>query len=152
LSKTNADDFAADRLIDGVEIGKCLKRLEEVAKRNDPAPETSVSQSPGSPYDSIVQQYTTELNSEGITRAKPTRMVDIAQSLKMTEEYECVNKLCSKFVHPTAWSLFTAESGAARFPEAGEIFFVCGAQYFASVFAEFLPHIRRWGLHHKPAA
>jgi hypothetical protein len=50
-----------------------------------------------------------------------------------------MNKICSEFVHPTAWSLFTADIGSERFPEARGVFYGCGAQYFAAVFAEIAP-------------
>jgi hypothetical protein len=60
-----------------------------------------------------------------------------------------MNQVCSKFVHPTAWSIFTAEFGSARFREGSEIFYITGAQYFSIAIAEIMPHIRKYGLKHK---
>jgi hypothetical protein len=48
--------------------------------------------------------------------------------------------------------LFTADIGSARFPEARDIFYGCGAQYFATVCVEITAHIKNWGLKYKPSA
>ena len=139
-SKANADEFAADRLIDGQEIGTSLKTLE-------------LHLNPGltaSAFDSVIERFGKQMSEEGITRSKYLSARRIADQTDMTEEYETINKVCSKFVHPTAWSLFTADIGSERFPEARDIFYGCGAKYFATIFAEIAPHIRKWGLRHKP--
>jgi hypothetical protein len=152
LSKTNAVAFASDRLIDAVEIGKCLKRLAGSLKAwvdsTDQSPDV-LSAATLIDYDEIIQQFTTELQRAGVKREKPKKIADVARELQRVDDYEAMNKLCSKFVHPTSWSLFTAEAGSARFPDAGELFMMCGAQYFSAVFAAILPHYRKWGLRHK---
>jgi hypothetical protein len=139
-SKANADEFAADRLIDGREIGVYLKKLE--LHLNPKLTESA--------FDSVIERFTKQMSDEGITRAKYHKAKEVARQVGMLEEYDTTNKVCSKFVHPTAWSLFTADIGSERFPEARDVFYGCGAQYFATIFAEMAPHIRKWGLRHKP--
>lgn len=65
-------------------------------------------------------------------------------------QYNTENKVCAKFVHPTAWSLLTADAGPGRFPDARDLLYGCGAQSFATIFSELKIHIDKWGLHHRP--
>ncbi len=88
--------------------------------------------------------------AEGITQTKFLNTGQLAGAVGMKEDYETMNQVCSKFVHPTAWSILTEDIGSERFPDADELFYTCGAQYFATVMAEIMPHIRQWGLRHKP--
>ena len=103
-----------------------------------------------STLDAVIDSFTRQMSDEGITRTKFLAIRDLAEQVGMLEVYDTMNKVCSKFVHPTAWSLLTADIGSARFPEARDILYGCGAEYFMTVFAEIAPHIRKWGLHHKP--
>jgi hypothetical protein len=139
-SKANADEFVADRLIDASQIGTSLKKLELYLN-----PKLKVSA-----FDVMIEKFATQMRDEGITRTKYRTARELAEQVGMLEEYETMNKVCSKFVHPTAWSLFTADLGSLRFPDARDVFYGCGAQYFAMVFAEIAPHVRKWGLRHKP--
>jgi hypothetical protein len=100
--------------------------------------------------DEIIDKYTKLLAQEQVSRRRPLKVVELARSVDLGDAYDGMNKLCSKLVHPTAWSLFTAEVRSERFPEVSEIFLVYGAQYYAMVLAEFRPHVRQWGLRHKP--
>jgi hypothetical protein len=139
-SKKNANEFAADRLIDGLQIGVALKKLEMHLN-----PEVKES-----PYDKMIDSFSSQMTDEGITRTKFLEVRKLAEQVEMLDEFETINKVSSKFIHPTAWSLLTADIGAERFPEARDLFFAYGALYFATVFAEVRPHIRKWGLRHKP--
>ncbi len=154
LSETNATEFAVDRLIDAVEIGTALKKLQdlinkEINTEGAPVAGMQIHESPVG-ADQIIDKYTRMLDQEKVLRRRPLKMPDLARSVGLIEEYEGMNKLCSKLVHPTAWSLFTAEVGSERFPEVSEIFLVYGAKYYTMVLAEFVPHVRQWGLRHKP--
>ena len=141
-SKANADEFAADRLIDGLQIGISLRKLELHLN-----PELTVSA-----LDDLIERFEKQMSDEGITRVTYQTARELAKRVDMSEDYETLNKVCSKFVHPTAWSLFTADIGSARFPEARDIFYGCGAQYFATVCVEITAHIKIWGLKYKPSA
>jgi hypothetical protein len=139
-SRRNADEFAADRLIDGLQIGTSLKKL---ALHLNPDLTAST-------FDTLIDRFAKQMSDEGITRTKYLSTRQLAEQVGMLEEYDTMNKLCSKFVHPTAWSLFTADIGSDRFPDARDVFYGCGAQYFATVFAEVTLHIKKWGLRHAP--
>ncbi len=139
-SKANADEFAADRLIDGLQIGNSLKRLELYLN-----PELTTSA-----LDPVIEKYAKQMRDEGIARTTFRPVRDLAKQVGLLDHYETMNKVCSKFVHPTAWSLFTADIGSERFPEARDVLYGCGAEYFATIYAEIAPHIKKWGLRHKP--
>lgn len=138
-SKANAYEFAADRLIDGKQIGICLKKLE---RSLNPNLKTSA-------FDEVIGTFARQMTNEGITRNRFLNMRDLARQVGLRDEYETMNQVCSKFVHPTAWSIFTAEFGSARFHEGSEIFYITGAHYFSIAIAEIMPHIREHGLKHK---
>jgi hypothetical protein len=140
MSKENAKDFAEARLIDGLEIVKSLKKLE-------------LFQNPildPSSFEPLIDNFTQQIIKEGITRTRFLGTSELAGQVGMQETYETMNKVCSKFVHPTSWSILTSDIGSARFPEARDLLFLCGAEYFAMVHAEIIPHIKKWGLHHAP--
>lgn len=153
LSEQNASEFAVDRLIDAVEIGIALKKLQDLINREIAADGGTLAGQPmrESPIgaDQIIDKYTKLLDMEQVSRRRPLKMIELARKVGLGDAYDGMNKLCSKLVHPTAWSLFTAEVGSERFPEVSEIFLVYGAQYYAMIFAEFLPHVRQWGLRHE---
>jgi hypothetical protein len=155
LSPENAAEFAGDRLIDGLQIGVALRKLEEDARKarlSAPDGNHDGLQSQNDPFDAdpIIEEFTKQLEDAGVSRRTPLRMNDLAKVVDLKDEYEAMNKLCSKLVHPTAWSLFTADVGSKRFSGASEIIFTCGALYASMVYGEFLPHLRKWGLHHRP--
>jgi hypothetical protein len=138
-SAQNATEFAEDRLLDGQEIAVLLGTLERW--ETSPAHPTSL--------DPIIDQYAQQMKAEGVTRKKFHRVSDIAKGA-LKKEFDTMNKLCSKFVHPSAWSLLTADRGPERFPQASEILFVYGVTNFMRVCAAFMPHIRQYGLRPKP--
>jgi hypothetical protein len=69
---------------------------------------------------------------------------------RLGSEYDVLNKVSSKMVHPTAWAILSADQGPERFAEACEILYIHGAKNLAIVAAQFMPHIRSHGLKHKP--
>jgi hypothetical protein len=138
-SKGNLRKFAEDRLIDGYQIARLLFEMEEWEGG------TAHAQNSVGP---LIDEHLTMMAPEQITRKRFNRVEDIATG-KLKKEFSAMNQLCSKFVHPTAWSLLTADRGPARFPQASEVMFVFGVQYFMTVHAAFLPHIRQYGLRPK---
>ena len=139
-SEANANEFAADRLIDAKQIGINLKRLEFSLN-----PDLTTSA-----FDVLIDRVNEQMKAEGVTRNRYLSTRELAAQVGLLDDFEAMNQVCSKFVHPTAWSIFTAELGSARFPDARDIFYTCGAQYSATVMAEIMPHIGKWGLRHKP--
>jgi hypothetical protein len=135
-SNSNAKTFAEDRLIDGHQIDVLVQRLEEWGGVSSHAQAT-------------VDLYVKQIKSENIARTDFTPVHQMAKG-GLKKEFSTVNKLCSKLVHPTAWSLLTNDKKAERFPQASEILFVFGAKYFMTLCAAFMPHIRQYGLRPKP--
>jgi hypothetical protein len=138
-SAANAKEFAEDRLIDGHQIALLLKNLEDCEKSDEAVSRVAP----------IVQKYVQQMKAEHITRTQFHRVETIVKG-DLKKEFSAINRLCSKFVHPTAWSLLIAHQGQDRFPEASEILFVFGTKYFMTVCAAFTPHIRQYGLRPKP--
>lgn len=148
-SESNADEFAEDRLIDGLQIVENVKSLEMLFN-----PNLAISG-----FDAGIADFKRMMQNEGITRKKFKRIDDLAKlvdswepddSSNLSGKYEAMNRICSKFVHPTAWALLTADEASAGFPQAQELFYLCGTEYFATVCAVFMPHIRQYGMRHKP--
>jgi hypothetical protein len=139
VSAANADEFVADRLIDGKQIGTNLKRLEQILNPSLTA----------SAFDTVIDRFDSQMRAEGITRTRYLSTRDLAGQVGLQDDYDTMNQVCSKFVHPTSWSIFTSDLGSERFPDARDIFYTCGAQYAATAMAEIMPHIRQWGLRHK---
>lgn len=155
LSPENATEFADDRLIDALQIGIALRKLEQDARKarlSSLGGQKDEFQNEDDPYDAdkVIEDFTRQLEIAGVSRRDPLHMSDLAKKVKMDDEYKAMNKVSSKLVHPTAWSLFTAEVGSKRFPGASEIIFMCGALYTSIVYEEFLPHVKKWGLRHMP--
>lgn len=137
--KANADEFAADRLIDTADIASSLKNL--VSKLQPPGDTTDL--------DKAIRLCRKQIAEEGVNRDKYLRTSQLATKLNMRSEYDSINTLCSKFVHPTSWSLFNLAEVSTLFPIGRELLFSLGAKYMAMVYAEVRPHIEKYGLRHK---
>jgi len=98
-SRVHLLEFAADRLIDGVQLAKGLKTIEEQLD-----PETI-----SSTVDAVIKAFEAQLMSENIQRTKYLKMDEVAEAVGMKSQYLILNQVCSKFVHPTSWSLLTAD-------------------------------------------
>lgn len=134
-SEANTTRFAEDRLIDGHQIACLLLKMEEWE---------GVDQA-RSNVGPLITEHVDMMDAEHITRKDFTPVTSMTTG-ELKKEFSVVNRLCSKFVHPTAWSLLTADRGPARFPDASELMCVFGVKYFATISAAFMPHIREHGL------
>lgn len=142
LSKAKAMDFACFRLIDGIEIAERLKKLEQML-----TPEMTVSW-----LEPTRREFNQKMAVEGCVMKGHLITRDWARTVGTIEEFDIMNKVCSKLVHPTAWSILTEEVGPARFSEARNLFFVFGAKYFLEIFVLLKEHISQHGVKHKPDA
>lgn len=141
ISKSNADEFAEDRLIDGSQIVTALKEFQMHLNPNFDV----------SAFDLVLARYSQKMKEESIKLRNFRRIEDLAKSVDMSVEYKSLNKICSKLVHPTAWSILTSDNALERFPEARRILFSCGAKYFAEVFMEIRKRVKEWGLRYQPS-
>jgi len=135
-SGKNFNDFADDRLLDGIQIARMLFTMEEWAGGKAHA-ESVVGP--------IIKEHEVMISASGMTRTRYLNVADIATG-ELKKEFGTVNKLCSKLVHPTAWSLLTAYHGNDRFPQASEILFIFGLKYFMMIGDVFMTHVRTHGL------
>lgn len=140
LSKANADEFAGHRFIDGLEIAEHLKELELYMH-----PSLTVSA-----LDPVITRFTAQMAAEGVTRTRYLAVSQWANTVGMASEYKILNKVCSKFVHPTSWAILSSDIGSARFPEAKDVLYGSGAEFFLGVFVAIKEHIKAHGVSHKP--
>lgn len=138
MSKANADEFATHRLIDGLEIAEHLQEFDLHA-----------NPSPINDLDFTIGELKQKMAAEGMLLSRRLSTRQWAKIVHMGEDYDAVNKVCSKLIHPTAWAILTEGVGSDLFPEAREIFYGSGARYFMDIFVSIKEHIRQYGVNHK---
>jgi hypothetical protein len=97
LNGSNAKDFVDDMWIDAIEVF-CSFRLWITFQ--DPAAVTPE-------LDQTIANFRSEKAKQGVTRTKYLRAHDMAAAVNLGEEYRHMNKVASKLVHPTAFSVLT---------------------------------------------
>jgi hypothetical protein len=71
---------------------------------------------------------------EGVTAKRYLATGDLAKEVGMKEDYAAMNKVCSKLVHPTAWSVLAMNKGTNSFPQARDILFASGVGYISQIY------------------
>lgn len=140
ISKAKADEFASHRWIDGIEVVERLKTLDFLMNPNLTA----------SAFDVILGDFNQKMSADGVVRTAHLITRNWARDAGLIQEFDCINKVCSKFVHPTVWSILTEDIGSARFPDARELFYGFGANYLMDIYVRFKEHVEAYGLKHKP--
>jgi hypothetical protein len=134
-SEANARRFIGDRLIDGIGIFQSFK-------------EWQLSLTPGvatQELDETLRKAQEQMTMEGITAARYLSTRDLAITLGMADEYVCMNKVCSKLVHPTAWSVL-AMSDEGELGLLREILFNTGTRYGLQIGEKVKEHVEKHGL------
>ena len=139
-SQAKADEFATHRWIDGIEVVERLKKLDLLMN-----PSLTISA-----FDAKLRDFNQQMTADGVVRTAHLITRDWAKAAGMIEEFDCLNKVCSKFVHPTVWSILTEDIGSARFPDARDLFYGFGANYLMDIYVRFKEHVEAHGLKHKP--
>jgi len=139
-SEANARRFAQDRLIDGCDIITSLRELE---LHLDPKSDTAL-------LDDALKRMQTQMNLEGVTAKRFLSTRSIASTVGMKEDFDCMNRVCSKLVHPTAWSILAVNKGENAFTQARSILFQAGAMYGCDVYASIEDHHKIHGMRPKP--
>jgi hypothetical protein len=98
IKGSSARDLVDDRWIDAIEIFKSFRNW---VRFHHPGMLT-----PG--IDETIRNFETEKAKQGITRTGYLRMKKMASDVNFREEYEHMNKVASKLVHPTAFSVLGA--------------------------------------------
>ena len=90
--KANADELAADRLIDTADIA--IESEEGWCPNCNPPGDTA-------DLDKAIRLCQKQIAEEGVDRDRYLKTSQLATKLNMRSEYNSVNTLCSKFVHPS---------------------------------------------------
>jgi hypothetical protein len=139
-SRAKADEFASHRWIDGIEVVERLKKLDFLLNPNLTA----------SAFDAVLSDFGQKMSADGVVRTAHLVTRDWARDAGLIQEFDCINKVCSKFVHPTVWSILTEDIGSARFPDARDVFYGFGAKYLMEIYVLFKEHVKAYGLRHGP--
>jgi hypothetical protein len=140
LSEANARRFGDDRLIDGVEIFTALKELE---LHYDPTTTTV-------PLDDAISQMRSRMATENVTESGHLAVGRLADQVGMGQEFRTMNRVSSKLVHPTAWSILAVNSETNSFPDAKEILFLSGVGYMAQKLIAAREHNNTHGMRPNP--
>lgn len=140
MSEGNARRFAHDRLIDGCDILTSLTALQLYLA---PQSDTSVA-------DDTLARMRAQMVAEGVTAKRHLTTVALAKIVGMDEDYACMNRVCSKLVHPTAWSVLAMNKEDNSFSQSRQIFFDAGAQYGLDMYAAIREHNATYGMKPKP--
>ncbi len=136
ISEANARRFADDRLIDGCNIVTSLRTLE---LHLNPQSDTT-------PLDDALARMQAQMVAENVTATKYLAVSSLAEIVGMKEEYACMNRVCSKLVHPTAWSILAVNKGDNAFSQFRPIFFQAGAQYLCDLYSAIKEHNAAYGM------
>jgi hypothetical protein len=134
-SEANARRFIAHRLIDGIEISKYAKTYQLFHEPGSTTPA----------IDETIKTAEEQKQFEGIVETKFLNVVEIAGQVGMSEEYSYMNKVTSKLVHPTAWSVL-AMNDEGEFAFFKNIFFFASVRYVSETHEAVKRHVGICGL------
>jgi hypothetical protein len=136
ISEANARRFGDDRLIDGVELFTALKELE---MHYDPA-------TPTIPLDNAIAQMRAQMAAENVTESGHLAVSRLADQVGMAQEFKTMNRVSSKLVHPTAWSVLAVNAETNSFPGAKDILFLWGVGFMAQMLIAARGHNNQRGM------
>ena len=136
LSGENARRFADDRLVDGVELITALRDLE---LHYDSNASTAV-------LDDALNRMQAQMTAESVTASKHLEVRRLAEDARLKEDYACVNRICSKLVHPTSWSVLAMNKGTDSFPDARDLLYLYGVGYLGQITIETREHNSKQGM------
>lgn len=127
---SNARDFVDDRWIDAIEV---FESFRDWVRFQDPGILTPR-------IDQTIADFEAEKAKQGITRRSYLKMQKMASDVGFSEEHRHMNKVASKLVHPTAFSVLgtfdQGELGRLR-----PILFNCGVRYGIEAAAAVRQHV-----------
>jgi hypothetical protein len=97
ISEANAKRFIGDITIDGIELFESMKTW---VAYYEPTIKTPA-------LDETLRLAYERKTSEGVAEKTHLEVRDLAEEVRMTADYRHTNRLCSKLVHPTAWSVLS---------------------------------------------
>jgi hypothetical protein len=138
-SEANARRFIGHRLVDGIEIFRYAKDYQLFREPGSITPA----------IDETIRMAEEQEKMEGISETRFFDVVKIASQLQIAEEYKYVNKVASKLVHPTAWSVLTMND-EGEFAFFKSIFFFAAARYLSEIHVAIKEHVDVHGLRPAP--
>jgi len=135
LSERNARRFIGDRLIDGTDIFESSR--DWLLNLN---PEAQTPE-----LDETIRKTRELMEAERIEGVGHLRTRALAAEMGMIDDYRYMNKLCSKLVHPTAWSVL-AMNDEGELAQIKVILFNQGVRYGLEMGDAIREHIDRHGL------
>lgn len=136
LSGENARRFGDDRLIDGSELLRALRALE---LHYEPKASTAA-------LNDALDRMIAQMSAEGVSASKHLEVRNLAEMVGMKEDYSSVNRVCSKLVHPTSWSILAMNRGINSFSDSRELLFLYGVGYLAQITIATREHNAKQGM------
>jgi hypothetical protein len=81
---------------------------------------------------------------EGLTRKSYLKTRELATGVKLGEEYQHLNKVTSKLIHPTAWSVLSMRD-EGELLMLKPIFFHSGVRHGIEVAHQIRQHLKEFG-------
>jgi hypothetical protein len=139
-SKANAERFINDMYPDGIEFFEAIVRLQERNSKEHGIPVDST------PARTTISTLSAEKLKRGLTaKDKHLEMGDMADAVGLLPEYLDVNRICSKLVHRTAFSVL-AFDGTGEFAYVAPSMFHVGSRYGLQVWEMLKAHINTHGM------
>lgn len=138
-SEKDAKDFIDDRFTDGLEFFESFKTWSEFADPGFKSPE----------LDQTIAWIRGEISKEGVTRRSYLKVRDLAKGLKLAEEYAHLNKVTSKLIHPTAWSVLSMRD-EGELSMLRPICFHAGVRHGIELGYRIRQHVKEFGPEPRP--
>lgn len=135
LSEGNARRFVDDRIIDGIEMFESFEAWYNFVDPQRHSPE----------LDQILAKLRAQKARAGLTVRKSLRTNELAQRVGMEAKFRHMNKVCSKFVHPTAWSALNALN-EDELRGMRSILLTSGVTYGLQICTTFRSHVTSFGV------
>lgn len=138
-SERNAKDFIDDRLNDALQFFESFKTWSEFADPGSKAPA----------LDETISGIRKEIEKDGVTRTSYLKIRDLADGLGLAKEYAHLNKVTSKLIHPTAWSVLSM-GAEGELSMLKPIFFHAGVRHGIELASCLHKHVQECGSDPKP--
>lgn len=139
LNGSNAKDFTDDMWIDAVDI---FSSFREWIRLHDPAAKMPE-------LEQTISNFESEKMRLGVTRKDYLRVSEMAVKVGFGEEYQRMNKVTSKLVHPTAFSVL-GKSDEGELGNLKPIFFNSGIRSALEAFNDMKEYVAKNGVEPLP--
>jgi hypothetical protein len=138
LSEKHAKRLVGDRIIDGIDLFESFEAWYAYVDPQRQQPELG----------QILARLRAQKAKAGLPETKFLRANELAKSVGMETEFRHMNKVCSKFIHPTAWSVLNALN-ECELRGMRSILLTSGVTYGLRICTTLRSHINSFGV--KPA-